>query len=245
MRSWKTLLPVLALAVPVVTPAAQDSEALSVEKRSDLRGRDRLLRRLQPIRVRVNWSDMTPQDIARTLTSHAGGKIPFLWVRRGAEADAFPPVTLELKSVSLPNLLGLLRDNHGLAAVYSKGAVLLMPKEQVKPFTYLQVYDLRGATRPIRNFPGPKLGLGNGENVLFPEEEEESTNTLCGFTADALEDALRQHVTPDAWGADQVTLTNANGMFLIRHTPEGHAEVQKLLVTLGVVPPPLRIVRRR
>jgi len=227
----------------MVSLTAQDDEVLSVERRADLRGRDALLQRWSKIRVDIERAEITADELASVLSDATGG-MPFLYVRRKAETDAVPPFALSLRRVSVPSLMGIVADKTDLVFVYRRGTVLLVPEDQFKPLTYLQVYDVRAATMPLRSFPGPRLGLPvpDGENFPFPEEEETS-NTPCGFTADQLEDALRSHVTPDAWD-DKATLTQARGLFMIKHTPAGHRQVQKLLAQLGAISPPRRIVLR-
>ena len=97
----------------------------------------------------------------------------------------------------------------------------------------------------LRNSAAPKLGLRvPGEEVLFPPEEEETT-TASGFTSDGLEDFLHEHVTPDNWGVNGVSLTHARGVFFIRHTVQGHQRVREALSRLGVLPRPRLSTRRR
>ena len=97
---------------------------------------------------------------------------------------------------------------------------------------------------PLKNFPGPKLGLERGgTEALFPPEEDSGT-TVSGFTADFIERLIKEDVTPEAWGNDGISLTNQNGLFLVRQTPQGHREIARLLDQLGLLPLPVRRCRR-
>ncbi|MEM7165443.1 MAG: hypothetical protein AAF581_08265 [Planctomycetota bacterium] len=54
---------------------------------------------------------------------------------------------------------------------------------------YLELYEIGDLIRPVRHFPGPKLGLDQGE-VTFEENEDEDDDPL--FTADRLVELIEQ-----------------------------------------------------
>ncbi len=45
----------------------------------------------------------------------------------------------------------------------------------VRELATLRLYDVRAATFKLKDFPGPKIGLGLGENYLGPEPEESAS----------------------------------------------------------------------
>lgn len=220
-------------------------QGLSVERRGDVARRDALVEAWSRIRVDIERSGLTPKALAEVLADITGHKVPFVYVGRGADKDAIEPFDLSLRRVSVPSLMAIVAEQTDLAFVYRDRMVLLMPEDKVKPAVFFKSYDLRAATMRLRNFPGPRLGLParGEERVLFPVEEEETDNTPCGMTADQLEEAIRSHVTPEAWD-DKARISHNRGVFFVTHTPEGHAALQKALVRMGAVSAP-RQARRR
>jgi hypothetical protein len=186
---------------------------------------------------------MSPREVCRLFAARTGDKLSFSLAAR-ADDMADRTVSLELQRASLWTAMSVVQQQLGLRFVYRSGVVFLVPPDGIKPLTYVRVYDLRPQTAPLRNFPGPRLELpGDGDDrPMFPEEEEPTT-TVSGFTADGIEALMREHVRPEAWD-DTASLTNSNGLFVIRQTPQGHREVVALLIELGLWAPPRVVVRR-
>ena len=221
-------------------------EVLIVEKREDLSARNRLATSLSQIRVRILVENLDPRGLCRFLVSATEDKVNFIFVRRGLEAEDLEPISLDIDSIALLNLMGVVQQVSDMRFVYRDGMVLLTHRDEVKPLLYMEMYDLRSATIPLRNSVGPKLGLRvPGEVELFLPPEEDSTTTASGFTIDWLEDFLREHVTPDSWDVNGVSLTEANGVLMIRHSLQGQRKVREALMRLGVLPRPRLFIRRR
>ncbi|MGE3174565.1 MAG: hypothetical protein AB7O97_18180 [Planctomycetota bacterium] len=223
-------------------------DVLAVERRQDLRGRDALARVLRAARSDWRFEDLAPRDVCRLFAARLGDKVNFMAPRpRAAAGDggaATPTASLDLRAQSLWTAMAVVELQTGLQFVYRSGVVFLVPGDEVKPLHYVRVYDLRPQTTPLRNFPGPELRLPDGENsgVLWPEEEEPTT-TVSGFTAEGIEGLLREHVRPESWD-NGASLTNNNGLFVVRQTPDGHRQVEALLIELGLWERPRVLVRR-
>lgn len=236
----------LALSASLIAAPQSSSpdDYLIVERRQDLAGRNRLARDLGQIRVKIRVEDLDPGGLCRFLASATGDKVNFIAANRGMDAGDLAPISLDIQSIALTNLMGVVQQVSDMRFVYRDGLVLLTHKDAVKPMLYVEMYDLRSATMPLRNSPGPRLVLRvPGEDDLFRPPDEESTTTASGFTAEWLEDFLREHVTPDDWGENGVSLADANGVLVIRHTLQGHRKVRDTLRRLGVLPGPL--IRRQ
>jgi hypothetical protein len=254
----------VVIAVPCRAPAQAKPDGASaslveavlpVEKAEDQRGRNQIAVLLARAKVNFIVQGMGPKELCRYLSSLAGDKVTFLFLDRSGTAKV-DPIELELKSVNLLSVMSAVQMQTGLQFVYRDGLVLLSPKDQVNPAMTVRVYDLRGAVTPLHNFPGPKLGLRSPTEEagpLYPPEEE-SGNTVSGFTAEQIEELIKKHVTPELWG-DKATLSNQRGVFLVRTTLAGHRAIALLLDELGVlelprtvipaVPPPLPPRRSR
>ena len=128
--------------------------------------------------------------------------------------------------------------------VYRAGVVFIKPKDEVKEFSYLQLYDVRAATMKMPVFRAPKLGLNLGEEGGNFDEPEESDTTTSGFDADKLIDLIRTMVLPESWDSEQASIAQMNGILMVRQTESGQRKVREMLVKLGAVPPIRYYVRR-
>lgn len=235
----RTAILLAAMLLPFVTQLTAQDEVLAVEKREDQKGRDAVMRLLKATRTNFVAEAMTPKDCCRALSTLAGDKVNFLFAAKG-EAAAAPAFDVLLKSASLWSVMSAVQQLTGLRFVYRDGVVFLLGKDQLRPLTYLQVYDLRGQVTPLRSFPGPKLGLlgaEEGDQVLYPPEEESGT-TVSGYTAEGIEEIIKTTVTPELWGGDSISLSNTNGLLLIRHTAAGQQQIRELFYELGLMSPP-------
>ena len=233
------LLAVPSLPAPM---AAQNDDLLVVEKRNDLAARNRLLGRLQKIIVTVNFEDATAKDVVRYLQAASGNTVNFIVSTRTTKADDLPKLTLRLKSVSLANVMSVIEQQTGLRFTYSSSLVFLKPKDEVKEFAYLRIYDVRAAVMPVPNFKGPKLGLRPPGEEEAVEEEEEPKPIL--FDSDKIIDLIRTNVVTDSWDKEGISIDAMRGVLLVRQTVKGHKHVHDLLVKLGAIPATRRIVRR-
>jgi hypothetical protein len=220
---------------------AQD-DVLMVERAQDVRGRDAAQALLRSVRTDWQLRAITPKDLCRLLTAASNDKVSFVAAAKVEPATA--SLDLELKSATALTVMAVVQHSTGLRFVWRSGVVFLVPKEEVHALVLLVLYDLRALCAPLKNFPGPRLGLERGgTEAVFPPEEDSGT-TVSGFTADFIERLIKGDVTPEAWGNDGISLTNQNGLFLVRQTPQGHREIARLLDQLGLVPLPIRRVRK-
>ncbi|MFN3244182.1 MAG: hypothetical protein ACE37K_21935 [Planctomycetota bacterium] len=228
----------------VAVHAIGQDDVLAVERKSDLAGHARLVQALHRNRVSVTATELGARELCRFLSASLADATTFHC--RASHADDAPKLDLELRGTSLWSLMSIAQMETGLRFVYRFGVVFLVPEDDVRPWTHLEVYDLRGMVATLRQFPGPELGLGidRGERPLFPEPIE-TEQTISGFTADGIEELLRTSVRPDTWERDGVKLINQNGLFLIRQSPQVHDEIELLLFRVGLKSPSRRLLHRR
>lgn len=238
----RCFVPLLVSLIVVATVRAQD-DVLAVERRTDKRGHAICVQQLHKVRVSLVAEELTPKELCRYLSTATGNELSFHCST--ADSEAAPALSCNLRGTTLWSLMSIAQIETGLRFVYRFGVVFLVQPDAIKPLTELKIYDLRAATAPLTSFPGPDLGLGlsRGERPLFPEPVV-TDQTISGFTADGVEQLLRESIRPDSWDLDGVTLSNNNGLFLIRQTPQAHDEIELLLVKLGVKSPSRAFVRR-
>jgi len=230
----------LAFALLSIVPLPAQDDVLAVERREDLRARDAAARLLQSTRLSVRFEGVQPKELCQQLARLSGDKLSFVCAVKGELAAT--SVDLQLRATTLWSTMAIVESTSALRFVWRSGVVFCVGKDDIKPLTYVEVYDLRAMVTPLHSFPGPRLGLrGPGdEGPLFPPEEE-STTTISGFTAEGVEQLLKDFAAKDTWARDDVGIVDNKGLLLIRQTPQGHREVQRLLVQLGLWSPPRAI----
>jgi hypothetical protein len=214
---------------------------LSVERPDDLRAHAAAVRLLKKTRMPLVAEEMTAKQLCRRLTAATGDELMF--VCSSKVADAAPKLTVSLTSASLWSILAIAQVETGLRFVFRYGVVFVVPADGVVPLASLRMYDLRGHFMPLRSFPGPELtlSLSGDERPLFPDEIV-TDQTISGFTAAGIEALLVENVRPESWARQGVSITNLDGLFLIRQSPQVHREIEAMLVRIGLVAPP-RVVR--
>jgi hypothetical protein len=226
--------------LPFAAVPAQD-DVLTVERQDDLRAHAAAVRLLKKTRIPLVAEELSAKQLCRVLTAATGDKLTFVCSNK--VADAAPTLSVSLTSASLWSILSIAQVETGLHFVFRHGVVFVVPADEVKPLTYLRMYDLRGHFMPLKSFPGPELtlSLSGDERPLFPEEVV-TDQTVSGFTAEGVEALLVENVQPDSWAREGVSMTNLDGLFLIRQTPRVHREIETMLVRVGLVAP-VRVVR--
>lgn len=237
----KSLAPWLALAL--LAPGALAEHVLRTERVEDLRGRNRIEKKLAATEVDFTADAMTIREVVDWLRIASGEGVNYVVLV--PDVEEVPRVTLALSDVRLTAVLGLVEELTGLAFVYRAGVIMVKPEADVKEQTYLRLYDVRAAVQPLTNFPAPEIGNLRPSGYEPDEPEvEESTGTLSGFDTDQLAELVRNNVLPDTWDTEGRSVQATNGVLIVRQTAGGHAAVQRVLAQLGVWSGPFGTRRR-
>ncbi len=94
----------------------------------------------------------------------------------------------------------------------------------------LVAYDVRLLTTPVRDFPGPRLGLTASG---FEPREEEPAEPRAAVDGDTLLALVEENVAPDTWDLEGRSLALHRGVLLVRQTPDVHRRLAVLLGRLG------------
>jgi len=239
------LLSAFAVGLLMAPTTAQNDELLVVEKRQDLAARTRMLAHLRKIYVTVNFQDMTAREIARYIQDASGKSINVIVSGKTVKPDDMPKVTLALKKISLANLMSAIEGQTGLRFTFSNGMIFLKPKDEVKAFAYLQMYDVRAAVFAATVFIPPKLGLRPpDEEGGFVGGVEDDPKPINGYDIDRLIDLIKTHAVSDTWDTEGIAIDGLGGVLLVRQTVRGHRMTRELLEKLGAIPRTRRVVRR-
>lgn len=245
----KTLLSPILLSMTALllsTPSmAQLDDLLVVEKRQDLSARNRLVQHLRGIKVTVNFKDASAKEVVDFLQVVSGKGTNFILSSRTMKDGDYPTVTMQLNSISIANLMAAYEEQTSLRFSYRAGMVFLKPKDEVKEFTYLRIYDVRAAVMPVKNFkPRYKFGLrGSGEETVIDEDDGEAEPLM--YSAERLIDLIRDNAVKDSWDKDSTSIETMRGILLVKQSVRGHRKVQEILVKLGAIPAVRRVVVKR
>ncbi|HLU37827.1 MAG TPA: hypothetical protein VK081_00485 [Planctomycetota bacterium] len=234
MRTLTSLPPCLIalLTPPGLAQAIED--VVVVERREDIAARNAARDLLGATTITVR-GPLTVRDLGRVLAQACGGRLNFVFVGRVTKAADVPPLEIDLVRATPMQVLALVRDHWKLQPVWRAGMVCLVPEDEVEEATWLQVYDVRAETMPLRDFPGPVLRLpAPGEETDVTTGEEEPRTTVSGFTADQLVALVREHATDANWEGDRVSISAQGGILAVRQTERGHRAVRRALAALGI-----------
>jgi type II secretory pathway component GspD/PulD (secretin) len=94
----------------------------------------------------------------------------------------------------------------------------------------LRMYDVRALVTPICDYPGEESNLVPSGGFGFGFGDEESLEPMAYYEIDAISDMIRENVAPESWDElRSVSISDANGVLMIRHTPAVHARIAALL----------------
>ncbi len=219
-------------------PARPAGDLIGLRRWRDRAARDGLVRRLRALPVRADFDAMGPIELARFLGA-ATGDTTFV-VKDKAEIE---PLTLEAGKIPMTALIDQVQRALEVRFVYhSPGVVVLSPRANAREARRTVMYDVRAATTVLPDRPGPELRLTRpgDEDEVWQDEDAEGTS-ISGFDTDKLIDLVTTYVLPDTWDVDGNSIQAVRGVLWVRQTEQGHAQVRRLLETLGVIPRPIRV----
>jgi general secretion pathway protein D len=137
-----------------------------------------------------------------------------------------PTVTMRVEKMRLKHALDFVMKLTTLRYAIRDEAIYISTPEGIQGDSYEKIYDIRDLTHQLRSFPGPEIQLPEpgqaGINVLPPIESREASQ------ASNFIDIVRQVVAPQSWN-DQNTITDLNGMMMVRQTGAVHEQIEELL----------------
>jgi hypothetical protein len=233
MRAHCWSLVLLATSLP-----AQVEQLLFIERPEDRAERNQVERALARLKTNAVFEEATPKDLVQLLNTVLAGseaKTMFVLLPKVTARGEVEPLTLNLRNLSILNILAVVQRLSPLRFVYRSGVVLVTLKDDVKELTFLQLYDVRAGTFKLRDFPGPRIGITLGEDPPVEEEPDDAGRTPSGFDNEGIERLIREQVEPRSWDSpDGGSIASSNGILVVRQTERAHLQIQKLLRTLGI-----------
>ena len=145
--------------------------------------------------------------------------------------DEQKAIKLQLPERSVRKVLDIIVETHeNLRWKIEDGVVKFVTKEELKGGQILSTYEVRDLIHPIPDFPGREMNVAPSGGVQLVEEEKVDREANI-VTADALEQLIRNNVSPASWQEDpqnSLKITPA-GEMVVHQTPEVHEAIKKLL----------------
>ncbi|MFQ5845918.1 MAG: hypothetical protein ACE5JG_13120, partial [Planctomycetota bacterium] len=135
---------------------------------------------------------------------------------------------LEVKDVSVDQVLNLITEPHELAWKVRNGVVMVLDTTEAAEDLALQFYDVKDLVVRINDFPGAEINLFPSNYT--PPEPEEFDEAEPPFNADQLIELIRQTIESDSWDSlEGASLEAKNNILVVKTTRDIHRQVAQLL----------------
>ncbi len=156
-------------------------------------------------------------------------------VHKDVELDT--EVTLVVPEITLENALKVILKEAGLAMNFSDEAIMILPPEEVRADTFLEIYPVDDLLSKLTNFTAPDLsvqdpsdqgGAGGGFTPFsFGDDDDDDSEPL---DEDKLVEIIEAQTGDEAWEDDELTSIEVHrGQLLVRNTREVHGVVREVL----------------
>lgn len=141
-------------------------------------------------------------------------------------------VTLALTDLPAQNCINLLCNMYKLQAVFTSGVLYIAPQDQIKEKISLRVYDTRDLVFQVKDFPGPKIGLGEKKDsgvsgAIFTIEPEKTVFN----DAEKLLELIKETVDND-WEQEGQSISVHGNVVIALTTKKVHRKIEFLISQL-------------
>lgn len=212
----KTMLATVLMAAAAL---AQDS------------GREEATRRLQTLKVSVDFDKVRLQEALDYLRDFTGVNVVVTPSAQAREGDA--TVSLKARDLSVKSVLKLMLQGRGLSASWRDGALVVLPTEELGSAVVMRIYDVRSHLLTIQDHPGPKVelvaatGLSMGIQIDLQEPK-------VMMEPEFLVDLVKANTGGRSWESNpNAVIDLADGRLVVTQNPGVHREVEDFLRRLG------------
>ncbi|MDQ7780943.1 MAG: tetratricopeptide repeat protein, partial [Planctomycetota bacterium] len=188
-----------------------------------------VLRKIGDTKVSLSFSDTSLTDVVSYLREYTGLNI-MIDMKEIAAPDDVRITAFHVSDIALEKALEIILRMLELAYYVKDGVVMITTAAKIGTETVLELYDVQDLTVVIQEFPGKEISL------IPPEEGLGVASTSAGapppvIVGDELKDLIKNTIAKDSWDEEGGgrSIEYNNGLLIIRHTPEVHKKVQKML----------------
>ncbi len=155
-------------------------------------------------------------------------------IHRDVELDS--EVTLVVSEITLENALKVILKEAGLAMSFADEAIMILPPDEVRADTFLEIYPVDDLLSKLTNFTAPDLsvqdpsdqgGGGGFQPFSFGDDDDDDSEPL---DEDKLVEIIEAQTGEEAWEDDELTSIEVHrGQLLVRNTREVHQVVNEVL----------------
>jgi hypothetical protein len=200
---------------------------------ADEPARDEAVRKLNTMKVTVDFEDLKLQDALDYLREATG--LNLVLQAKAGQAAGDERIKLRVKELSVKSILKLMLAPKGLAATWKEGAIVICPQEELEESMTIQMYDVRALMIKLQDFPGPKVELvtPNGKGPLTGAEFVLAQEPTEVIGEDLLITLMKENTGGRSWENPKASISMARGMLVVTQTSKTHAEIKSLLLRLG------------
>ena len=209
----------MALAMAAPAWGGEDSDT----------SREAAIRKLGAMRVSVDFRDQSLESAVSYLRDFTGLNL----VIQSAGDDPDAPVRLTVRDLPVKSVLKLMLESRGLTATWRNGAIVILPREELRSTKVLRIYDVKSHLMKIQDFPGPTMELASplGGSVSCWQAGvvvTESQEIACVLYEDLIVELVQTYVGGDSWD-DKGSVELVNGNLIVSQSPKVHREIEKFL----------------
>ncbi|OHB76502.1 MAG: hypothetical protein A2Z34_01070 [Planctomycetes bacterium RBG_16_59_8] len=224
----------LAVVFLMVSPAAADEQD---QVKEDLKVK-------LDSSVSLEFKEKPMEEVLDHIRRMKGINIAVDPTAREKLAELGENVSIKLDDVKTRTALKFILGQKDLSAVYRSGALVVLPKDQVKKSVHVKIYYIHDLLMSIQDFNPPKITpmssmsggggtfgeVGGGGPVFGLTLTIEDDPRESKLEDDFVLNMIRNNTGGDSWTENENTnMTISNGMLVITQTKKVHEEIQKVL----------------
>lgn len=159
------------------------------------------------------------------------------------DVDLEREISLGVPEITIGNALKIILKEAGYEMDFSDDAIMIIPKEELKPKTFLEIYPVDDLLTKITNFTAPDLsvqdpaaqaagGAGGGFSPFAGFGGDDDDDDAEPLDAEKLVDLIKAQTGEDAWGEENTNIEEHRGQLLVRNSREVHQIVREVLEQL-------------
>lgn len=139
-----------------------------------------------------------------------------------------PPESVSATYTDVPvaTILDLTLDQHNLTWLVEDGIIQIVTKAAAGARTTMEIYDVQDITFALQDFPGIDISLSTDALGTTTSTEEGEPQE---FTTEQLQTLITDTIDKGGWEAEGHSITNSQGLLIIRTLPATHLAVRRLL----------------
>lgn len=181
--------------------------------------------------ISIHWEGRALEDALRDLGVQLGFSFVLAPELRDRAGDA---ITVSLSRVRGVTVLRILRSFYDVRFLWQGGVIWVTTEaEAIRRTAVTRIYDVRAALHRPPDFPAPERRVGLPRPGAGGDDPEPAEIPHDPMDVEEFAEIVRSGTGRDLWDFEGVSLTTLPGRLVVRHSPEVHRKIQRILFALG------------